>query len=253
MKLFSRVSGSGEPLIILHGLFGMSDNWQTLAKQFADFFEVHLLDHRNHGRSFHDEHFSYKHLSDDLYNYIQYNKLSNVSLIGHSLGGKTVMYFSTEYPQIVRKLVVVDISPKFYPIHHQTIIDGLFAVDNTDLKSRSEADKILSQYINETDVRQFLLKSLYWNEKKKLKFRFNLNAISKNIANVGQQLNQYNRFTKPTLFLKGDKSDYIKDEDEEKIFFHFPDTYIQTISEAGHWLHAEKPNQFYEIVTRFLL
>ncbi|MEJ6734977.1 MAG: alpha/beta fold hydrolase, partial [Flavobacteriales bacterium] len=190
MELFSRVIGRGQPLIIIHGLFGMSDNWQSLAKQFSDFFEVHLIDQRNHGRSFHDTDFSYQSLSQDLLNYIESKKLEEVIILGHSLGGKTAMEFAVAYPSVVKKLVVVDISPKFYPIHHHTIIKGLRFLAQHELTSRKVADQLLSEFIEQSDVRQFLLKSLYWNEEKKLEFRFNLEGIANNIENVGQALGE---------------------------------------------------------------
>ncbi|MDA9898377.1 alpha/beta fold hydrolase [Flavobacteriales bacterium] len=253
MKLYSRVFGEGQPLLIIHGLFGMSDNWQSLAKLYADYFEVHLIDQRNHGRSPHSEGFSYQHLSHDLYQYITDKQLGNPIVIGHSLGGKTAMQFAVSYPEQLAKLIVVDISPRYYPIHHDKIIDGLKALDFSTLKSRSQADAVLSEYIEEGDVRQFLLKSMYWRERGKLDFRFNLNVISKNIANVGEALDENAICSTPTLFVKGDHSNYIQDEDEDLIFKHFTDAEIETIPETGHWLHAESPEAFFEMTIRFCL
>ena len=251
MELFSRVIGSGQPLIIIHGLFGMSDNWQSLAKQFSAFFEVHLIDQRNHGRSFHNNDFSYQSLSQDLFNYIASKKLEELIILGHSLGGKTAMEFAVAHPSLVKKLVVVDISPKFYPIHHHTIIKGLRFLVQHELTSRKVADQLLSEFIEQSDVRQFLLKSLYWNKDKKLEFRFNLEGIADNIENVGQALGEKSFYDGPTLFLQGGDSDYIKNEDEALIFHHFPDAQIETIDDAGHWLHAQQPQAFFEIVSRF--
>ena len=253
MELFSRVIGSGQPLIIIHGLFGMSDNWQSLAKQFSTFFEVHLIDQRNHGRSFHHDQFSYQNLSEDLWNYIESKQLEEVIILGHSLGGKTAMEFATANPLIVKKLIVVDISPKSYPIHHHTIIEGLRFLSKHELTSRKVADQLLSEFIKQSDVRQFLLKSLYWNEDRKLQFRFNLNGIANNIENVGQALGKQSFYDGPTLFLQGGDSDYIKSEDEDLIFHHFSDAQIETIDHAGHWLHAQQPQVFFEIVSRFCI
>ena len=188
MKLYSRVLGEGQPLLIIHGLFGMSDNWQSLAKWYADYFEVHLIDQRNHGRSPHADEFSYLHLSNDIHQYIVDNQLNDVIIIGHSLGGKTAMQFAVSYAEFLSKLIIVDISPRFYPIHHDKIIEGLKMLDFSILESRSQADAVLSKYIEEGDVRQFLLKSMYWKEKGQLDFRFNLKSISQNIANVGEAL-----------------------------------------------------------------
>ena len=253
MKLFSRVIGDGQPLLIIHGLFGMSDNWQSLAKLYSDYFEVHLIDQRNHGRSPHADEFSYLHLSNDLHQYIVDNQLNDVIIIGHSLGGKTAMQFAVSYTEFLSKLIIVDISPRFYPIHHDKIIEGLKMLDFSILKSRSEADAVLSEYIEEGDVRQFLLKSMYWKEKGQLEFRFNLKSISQNIANVGEALDNEANCSIPTLFIKGENSNYINDDDEDLIFKHFTDVEIQTVDEAGHWLHAEKPQEFFEMTVRFCL
>ena len=253
VKLYSRIIGQGQPLLIIHGLFGMSDNWQSLAKLFADYFEVHLIDQRNHGRSPHADDFSYEVLSNDLLLYIEDNKLENSISIGHSLGGKTAMQFAVSHPELLAKLVVVDISLRFYPIHHDKIIAGLKALDFSELKSRSQADAVLSEHIDEVDVRQFLLKSMYWKEKGQLDFRFNLDSISKNIANVGEALNEHVRCSIPTLFIKGGRSNYIQDHDEDLIFEHFTDAEIETIPNVGHWLHAESPQSFFEMTVRFCL
>lgn len=253
MKLFSKVLGQGQPLIIMHGLFGMSDNWQSLAKQFAHFFEVHLIDLRNHGRSPHSTDFSHQHMAADLLSYMDDHLLSKAIIVGHSLGGKVAMEFATHFSQRVQKLVVVDISPRYYPIHHDNIIEGLKSLDFTKIDSRQKADGQLSKFIPQDNLRQFLLKSLYWKQKNRLAFRFNLSSISENISNVGESLNQEATFDKPTLFLKGENSDYITDDNEELIFEHFPDAKIESISDCGHWLHAEKPKQFFEIVCRFCI
>jgi len=253
VKLYSRVLGEGQPLLIIHGLFGMSDNWGSLAKLYADFFEVHLIDQRNHGRSPHADEFSYLHLSNDLHQYITDNQLNDVIIIGHSLGGKTAMQFAVSFPELICKLIIVDISPRFYPIHHDKIIEGLKILDFSILKSRSQVDGVLSKYIKDSDVRQFLLKSIYWKERNQLDFRFNLNAISQNISNVGEGLNNDANCSVPTLFIKGENSNYINDDDEDLIFKHFTNVEIQTMDQAGHWLHAEKPQKFFEMSIRFCL
>lgn len=252
MKLFSRILGEGKPLVVVHGLFGMSDNWQTLAKQWADHFEVHLIDQRNHGRSPHSDEFSYEAMAADLLEYMNDHQLESVYLMGHSLGGKTAMQLAVEQSDRVEKLIVVDIAPKFYPVHHHTIIEGLESLNFSTLSSRGMADQQLSSYIPEAGVRQFLLKSLYWKEKGLLDFRFNLEAIAKNISVVGQQLAEGSVYNKPTLFIDGGDSNYIQEEDEDLIFTHFPSSDIETIDEAGHWVHAQQPQLFYDTVLRFL-
>lgn len=253
MKLFSRIIGEGQPLLIVHGLFGMSDNWQSLGKKFADFYEVHLIDQRNHGRSPHSAVFNYDVMTADLVEYIQDRGLSNVLLMGHSLGGKAVMELSVKHPALVEKLIVVDISPKAYPLHHDKIIAGLQSLDFDLLTSRGEADRRLADYVVDVDVRQFLLKSLYWVEKGQLAFRFKLDAIAEHITEVSKALTTDAVYKGPCLFVDGATSSYIADEDEDLILNHFPGGEIVTIADAGHWVHAEQPDRFFDEVMRFLI
>lgn len=253
MKLFSRIMGEGQPLLIVHGLFGMSDNWQRLGKQFADFYEVHLIDQRNHGRSPHSAVFNYDVMAADLVEYIQDRGLSNVLLMGHSLGGKAVMELAVKHPALVEKLIVVDISPKAYPVHHDKIIAGLQSLDFDVLTSRGEADRRLADYVVDAGVRQFLLKSLYWVEKGQLAFRFKLDAIAEHITEVGKALATDAVYEGPCLFVDGATSGYIVDEDEDLILNHFPEGEIVTIADAGHWVHAEQPDRFFDEVMRFLI
>jgi len=253
MILHSNIIGEGKPFIILHGFLGMGDNWKTLAKQFSELnFEIHLIDQRNHGRSFHSEDFDYELMAEDLKLYCDTNNLNNVVLLGHSMGGKTAMLFATKYPDLVNKLIVADISPRYYPIHHDAILEGLSSLDFSELKSRSEADKVLSNYVSETGIRMFLLKNLYWVEKGKLGLRINLEDLKENVSEVGEALPIHATFNKDTLFLRGDRSEYIGDADEAIIHRHFPNSEITTISNAGHWLHAENPKDFYDTVINFV-
>nr|WP_315147485.1 alpha/beta fold hydrolase [uncultured Flavobacterium sp.] len=251
--LYSKIEGKGKPLLILHGFLGMSDNWKTIGLQFAaDGFQVHLLDMRNHGRSLHSELFNYEIMARDIYEYCKINNLQKVTILGHSMGGKTAMLFATTYPEMVEKLIVADIGPKFYPQHHQIILEGLNAVDFTLKPSRNEVEEILSKYISDFGTRQFLLKSLYWQEPGQLAFRFNLAVFNVNMDEIGKPLPENTVFNKQTLFIRGGKSNYILDEDFEKIKMHFPNAILETIPNAGHWLHAENPKLFYEITSSFL-
>ncbi|NGY36254.1 alpha/beta fold hydrolase [Flavobacterium sp. XN-5] len=250
--LYSKIEGSGKPLLILHGFLGMSDNWKTLGVQFAtEGFEVHLLDLRNHGRSFHSEEFSYELMSQDILEYCNAHKLTNVDMIGHSMGGKTAMLFATQYPEMVDKLIVADIGPKFYPQHHQTILEGLNAVDFTTKPSRSEVEAILEEYITDFGTRQFLMKSLYWQEPGQLAFRFNLVVFNEKMEEIGVALPATAAFEKPTLFIRGGNSNYILDSDFENIQTHFPLATVETIPNTGHWLHAENPALFHELAISF--
>ena len=251
--LYSKIEGSGKPLLILHGFLGMSDNWKSLGVQFAsDGFQVHLLDLRNHGRSFHSDEFSYELMVQDVYDYCKTNNLEKINIIGHSMGGKTAMLFAVTYPEMIEKLIVADIGPKFYPQHHQTILEGLNAVDFSKKPSRNEVEEIVSNYITDFGTRQFLLKSLYWQEPGQLAFRFNLAVFNKKIEEIGKPLLENSVFSKPTLFIRGGNSNYILDTDFVNIKQHFPNSKIETISNTGHWLHAENPEVFYKMTRSFL-
>ena len=251
--LYSKIEGEGKPLLILHGFLGMSDNWKTIGLQFAaDGFQVHLLDMRNHGKSFHSDEFSYEIMAQDVYDYCKAHKLEKINILGHSMGGKTAMLFAVNYPEMVEKLIVADIGPKFYPQHHQAILEGLNAVDFSKKPTRNEVDEILAEYIADFGTRQFLLKSLYWQEPGQLAFRFNLAVFNKNINEIGKSLPENAVFNKPTLFIRGGNSNYILDEDFENIKNPFPNSKIETIPNVGHWLHAENPKLFYEISSSFL-
>ncbi|MGS2738453.1 alpha/beta fold hydrolase [Sinomicrobium sp. M5D2P17] len=252
-ELYSKITGQGNPLIILHGFLGMSDNWKTLGNQYAENgFEVHLIDQRNHGRSFHSNQFSYELLIEDLHRYCLNHKLEKITLIGHSMGGKTAMLFATTYPEMVEKLIIADISPKYYPVHHQTILNGLLSIDFKTTKSRKEADEQLARYIPELGVRQFLLKNIYWKDKDELAFRFNLTALNDNIEEIGKALPDNAVYKGKTLFIKGGNSEYITTQDESLIFQHFPEASVSAIPNAGHWVQAENPKKFFDITFGFL-
>ncbi len=251
--LYSKIEGSGKPLLIIHGFLGMSDNWKSLGAQFAaDGFQVHMLDLRNHGRSFHSDEFSYEIMAQDVYDYCKENALESIDVIGHSMGGKTAMLLATSYPALVDKLVIADIGPKFYAPHHQDILAGLNAVDFSMKPSRNDVEEILKNYIPDFGTRQFLMKSLYWLEPGQLAFRFNLKIFNEKIDEIGKALADGLVFDKPALFIRGGNSNYILDADFDKIKEHFPSCKVATIPDAGHWLHAENPKMFYELVRVFL-
>jgi len=249
--LHSKILGSGQPFLILHGFLGMSDNWKTLGNKYAEDFEVHLIDQRNHGRSFHSKDFSYSLMVSDLKNYINHYQLENCILLGHSMGGKTAMQFALNFPEIINKLIIADIAPKTYPAHHQYILKALSEVDFTKQKSRKEIEVTLRNYIPEPGVVQFLMKNIYRKEKNELAYRFNLSVLSQKYNEVVTTFQSNNTFNKPTLFIKGGKSNYITRDDEVLIQQNFTNSNIQTISEAGHWLHAENPLEFYNKTMHF--
>lgn len=189
MQLNYKVLGEGKPLIIMHGLFGLMDNWMGLSKILSQNYKVYLLDLRNHGRSPQTDEFDYEAMSEDLRGFIEENQIENPHIIGHSMGGKVAMYFAGRFqPELFDKMVVVDIAPKYYPVHHRSILDALQGVDLQGLQTRTQADELLARSINEPDVRQFLLKNLYRLDEGGFGWRFNLNILDREIENVGEAL-----------------------------------------------------------------
>lgn len=253
MKLHANIEGDGFPLFILHGFLGMGDNWKTLSKEYADAgFQVHLIDQRNHGRSPHSSEFNYTVLAEDVKQYAEEHQISKLSIIGHSMGGKTAMQLACKHPDLIEKLLVADIAPKYYQPHHQQILEGLTRLDEAEISSRKDADHILSDFINEQGIRMFLLKNLYRKEKNKYGLRVNLKALKANIEEVGKALDENLQFKGKTLFLKGGASNYIKSDDVALIEKHFPQAKVEAIQDAGHWLHAEQKNAFFEASLAFL-
>ena len=251
MKLHYKKIGDGEPLLILHGLFGSADNWGSLAKRLATNNTVYLVDLRNHGRSPHSNVMNYESMADDVYELIINEKIDQPILLGHSMGGKVSLKFTDKYPQILKKLIVADIGIKSYPMHHDIIIKGLKNVDLSVVSSRSEATSALSFYVKEQGIQQFLLKNLYWIEKGQLAWRMNLNAIESNIFEILSEIKMNNTNIK-TLFIRGELSNYILKEDYPEIKKVFSNLEIETVLNAGHWLHAENPNSFFEKVIKFI-
>lgn len=251
--LYSNIIGEGNPLLIIHGFLGSSDNWKSLGMLYSnDGFQVHMLDLRNHGKSFWSDDFDYKIMSDDILEYCKDKNLETISIIGHSMGGKVAMLFATTYPEMVNKLIIADIGPKYYAPHHQDILAGLNAVDFSTKPSRTEVEETLFPYIPDFGTRQFLMKSLFWKEKDQLAFRFNLEVFNNQIKVIGEALPSENHFDKPTLFIRGGNSKYILDSDFENIKTHFPKAIFETIPNTGHWLHAENPKLFLELSSEFL-
>lgn len=253
--LHSKIYGQdkpGTPLLVFHGLFGMLDNWGSFGKEMGEFFPVHLIDLRNHGKSFHSEEMSHQDLATDILHYIDFHNLDKVNLLGHSLGGKAVMQFAITYPVKLNKLIVVDISPKAYPPHHQGILKALESVDFSTLSTRQEVEEALQEYIPEKSVIQFLAKNLYWTDDKKLNWRFNLKTLSEKYSQFVSNAIKPGVFIGETLFIGGAKSNYILPQDEFQIKQMFPHASIVTIANAGHWVQAENPKDFAEVVKDFI-
>lgn len=245
--------GSGSPLVILHGLFGSLDNWFSLAKAFADQHHVYLVDQRNHGQSPHTDSHTYADMANDLYQFFQTHKLSNAILIGHSMGGKAAMVFAANHPELLSKLVVVDMGVNFYPVHHDFIIRSMQAIDLPSMASRNAAEEELGRYITENDTLQFLLKNIYRAKladgTAQYQWRFNLQLLADEIEEMGLPITQGN--TVKTLFLYGDKSNYVLPQDEAGIKLLFPNATFASLH-TGHWVHAEDPAGFVAEVKGFL-
>ena len=252
MKLHFKKFGSGPPLIILHGVFGSSDNWKTLANHLMSTFEVYLVDQRNHGLSPHSDDFNYQVMTDDLKELLHDEKIEKCILLGHSMGGKTAMNFAVKYPKKIIKLIIVDIAPKGYPPHHENILKGVHSLNLHEINTRKEADDLLSVTINNAGIRQFILKNLSRNPKGLFYWKINWKAIEDNIQAIGAPLLSHAVFPGEVLFIRGAQSDYILNEDEPLLKKHFPDADLMTIQKAGHWVHAEQPAQLLVLINQFI-
>lgn len=256
MKLFFRKTGEGKPLIILHGVYGMSDNWMTLAKEFAaNHFTVYTVDARNHGRSPHSDVFTFDAMAEDILELMNDEKIATAAIMGHSMGGRTAMIFASVHPERVEKLIVVDMSVRAYPGSNQNVIAALRSFDVKNISSRKEAEeKLKAALSNDEATVQFLLKSLYRKEEGSQTFawRFNADVIAKNMDAAAVALKENIHFNGPVLFIRGEKSNYITPSDEPQIKKHFPKAEIETVPNAGHWVHAENPKEFMEVVMEFL-
>ena len=232
----------------------MGDNWKTHAKGLAALgFRVHLLDQRNHGRSFWSSDFTYALMARDVVAYCKEQQLANVLALGHSMGGKTVMHLACHHPALVRACIIADIAPKKYEPHHQQILNGLAHLDFNQISSRSAADEALSSYVSDPGTRQFLLKNLYWVRPGTLGLRINIEVLKNASQAIGEGLQANDTANLPCLFMKGEFSDYILETDYPVIQHHFPNAEQILIPKAGHWLHAENPKSFFEVMSQWLL
>jgi esterase len=252
MILNYKETGRGPSLVILHGLFGSLDNWATMAKSLGNYFHVITMDLRNHGNSLHSDDWNYGLMANDVKETLTALNLQKVFMAGHSMGGKTAMEFAARFPECIEKLMVIDISPRYYAPHHQSILNALFSLDLEQIQTRKEAEEKLSQTISDQGTRQFLLKNLYWKEAGKLAWKFNLETIAKKIEIVGEKTPEGNiTIQKPILFIKGSSSGYINATDEKNIPEIFPQASVFTIEGAGHWVHAEKPAELFSCFVDF--
>ena len=254
MKLFFRHFGEGPPLIILHGIFGISDNWVTIGKRLAEKFSVYIPDLRNHGQSPHSPTFNYAAMADDLLEFIEDHKIEKPVIIGHSMGGKVAMTFTLEHQEMVEKLIVVDISPRRYPGRnvHFDMIGAMMEVDFEHIHTREEVEKFLTERIPDQRIRLFVMKNLYRKTRHTLDWRLNLQAISSNMDYVFEGIDSNEVYKGAVLFIRGGKSDYITGTDTELIRKFFPSAIIQTIEGASHWVHADAPEELCRLFSGFL-
>jgi len=256
MQLYYRKFGEkGDiPVIILHGIFGTSDNWFSYARRLSqEGFEVFTVDQRNHGQSPHSDNFNYLAMTDDLFDFIDEHEIEDPILLGHSMGGKVAMRFALENPQLIKKLIVVDISLKAYGPRkqHKSIINAMKSVNLDTVTSRKEVEDQIKGIIPEERIRQFVLKNLHRREQNEFEWRINIGGIEKNLDQLFDGIETIEKFEKPTLFVKGGASDYILLEDYDQIRYNFPNAEIITIADASHWIHVEAPERFYQITMGF--
>jgi pimeloyl-ACP methyl ester carboxylesterase len=245
--------GQGEPLIILHGLFGTLDNWQTLARSFGEHFTVFILDWRNHGKSAWQNTHRYSDLSNDLNEFMEAHWIHKAHILGHSMGGKAAMQFAADHTDKIDKLIIADIAPHAYTGGHESVFNALFAVDFTKITTRKEVEAILHHHINDIGTIQFLLKNLTRNEENSLlSWKMNVPVLYEYYPEILGNILISEPIKKQTLFLRGANSPYIQDKDWQNILHLFPNAQLNTIPNAGHWIHAEQPLAFANTVQDFL-
>ncbi|UTV98342.1 alpha/beta fold hydrolase [Marinomonas rhizomae] len=243
---------SGPNLIVIHGLFGNADNWHSIAQSLAEHFTVHCIDLPNHGKSDSMSDASYPKMAEAIFDWAELNKINTFYLLGHSMGGKVAMQMAANAPVgKIEKLIVVDISPVDYQPSHTRILEGLKAIEKSQPASRKEADALLSSYESNLAVRQFLLKNLVRSEQG-FTLELSVNNIADSYSTILEKPVMENVVDIPTLFIKGENSDYIVAQHQEAIMALFPNASFKIITDAGHWLHAEKPLPFTSLVKRFL-
>jgi pimeloyl-ACP methyl ester carboxylesterase len=252
MELHFKQLGHGESLVLLHGLFGQSDNWFGVAPKLAEKFHVLIPDLRNHGHSPHHAEMDYPLMAADVEKFFAAQKIESAHVIGHSMGGKVAMQFALDFPARVKKLIVVDMAPRAYQRAHDHIFEALLALNLASFQTRSEIETTLAPKIPSLNLRRFLLKNLGRDEQGKFFWKMNLRGVAENYSRLGEVLSSNHHFEKPALFIRGGKSDYVNAADEVEIRRLFPLAEIQTIPTADHWVHADAPDEFVRLVLDFL-
>jgi pimeloyl-ACP methyl ester carboxylesterase len=252
MQLYFKESGQGKPVVLLHGLFGSSDNWYYIAQKLATKFRVIAVDQRNHGQSPHSMQMDYSSMATDLAELMAAQQITSAAVLGHSMGGKTAMQFALQFPHLVEKLVVADMAPRGYEVMHDKIFAALLALDLSAYEGRQPMEEVLAPAIPSLTLRRFLLKNLGRDAHGKFFWKINLRGLADNYVRLREPLSAAAPFTKPTLFIRGGKSDFITEADETRIRELFPAAQIETMPEAGHWLHADQPEEFGRRLLNFL-
>lgn len=249
-KTFGDLKNQG--LLIIHGLFGSLDNWLTLAKAWSSEYYVITIDVRNHGKSFHSNDMAFESINEDIKRVLQKENILNTSIIGHSMGGKIAMEFAAKYPENVNKLIIADVAPFPYEPHHRDIFEMMDAIDLSLFNSRNEIEKEIKKFIIQEGVVQFILKNIKRNEESLIfEWKFNQKVLKENYLYLIQRVVEKG-FNGNVLFIGGEHSKYVTKETSEKIFELYPNVEIDFVSNAGHWLHADNPKEFYAKVSTFL-
>lgn len=251
IKLNFKVKGSGKPIIILHGLFGMLDNWNSISNTLAENFSVYTVDQRDHGRSDKSTEFGYESIAEDLKYFCDENDLKEIGIIGHSMGGKSAMTFADRFPEYVKKLMVIDISPKTYDGGHEFILEAILSIPIDTVTSRQEVDELLSRQIKILGIRQFLMKNLSRKNEGGFEWKANFPLLNKHYPDILGMPELRHGNDLETLFISGGKSDYIMPEDHKVIKELYPRARIEIIENAGHWVHAEQPNAIIDKINAF--
>ena len=241
--------GQGEPILILHGLFGMMDNWQTIGKRLADAgYMVFLIDQRDHGRSSHTRAFTYALLAEDLLHFMEEHWIHKASILGHSMGGKTALTFLSHNSDMVERLIVVDMGLKRYEDGHSDVFQALMAIDIEALSSREFAEEVLTRYLKDQGTVQFLLKNLTRKKEGGFTWKMNLPLLYSEYKNILAAVEFEHPCDVPACFIRGGKSNYVVDEDIDQIRMTLPQSSFFTIPEAGHWVHADQPDELFHLI-----
>ncbi len=250
--LHYKVTGEGPTVVLLHGLFGSLENLGMVARELSKSFRVISIDLPDHGQSYHTDSFSYDNYASIVQSTLQSLNIDSYDLLGHSMGGKVAMKMALSKPNNVRKLIVADIAPVAYEHRHQNVLKALNSIDLKTLESRQQADKIISNLIEEAGVRQFILKSLIQAAGGEWSWKFNVDLITRDYSKISQGIDFAEPFSGEALFIKGSSSDYLTIDHQQAVSTRFPNSKVKIIQGAGHWLHAEKPVAFNKIAKDFL-